>query len=225
MTEWGKIFHGGSVKVGRVYWPGSSLVIFFRGPWHYAGDKVTEILKSMKVEWKASDYRLYYYGFERGSSKWIIYVDIIDMPGSAVEPKETVLKLYMQRVEPSSLHFSVLYHPKAVNLGSVNLEDLLKSLLYRLPHIAEDVSRFSWAGLMGRSYIIAYHDRELVTRIDVVFSCPKVPYKFVVAYHIDGAFLSVDLHVVTDVKSYFDLLAESVVDEYWQVLTDGGGEG
>ena len=139
MSEKEKVFYGDIVKVGRVYWLGSSLVVVYHGPWYYVGDKVAEILKSMRMEWKANNYRQYCHEFERNSSRWVVYLDVIEPAGSAVEPKETILKIYMQRVEPSALRFSVLYHPKTVTLDSVNLEDLLKSLLYWLPHIAEDV--------------------------------------------------------------------------------------
>jgi len=216
-----KVFYGGVVKVSRVYFPSSTLVVTYRGPWHYVGDKVAEILKNMKMEWKTGHYRLFYHEFERGPSRWIIYIDVLEMAGSAVELKETILRIYMNRVEPSALHFSVLCHPRTVNLDNVNLEDLLKSLLYRLPHIAEDVSRFSWVSLLDKNYLIAYHDRELVTRIDLVFSHLKLPYKFVVAYHIDSPYLSVDLHVVAEEEKYFDTLAESILDEYWHLLGRG----
>jgi len=217
-----KVFYGGVVKVGRVYWPGSSLIITYHGPWYYAGDKVAEILRNMKMEWKPGNYRLYYHEFERASSRWMVYVDIFEMAGSAVEPKEAVLKIYMNRVKPSALHFSVLYHPKAVNMDAVNLEELLKSLLYRLPHIAEDVSRFSWASSLDKNYLIVYHDKELVTRIDVIFSHLKLPYKFVVAYHIDSPFLTVDMHVVAEGETYFNTLVEPILDEYWHLLESDG---
>jgi len=225
MSEKEKVFYGDIVKVGRVYWLGSSLVVVYHGPWYYVGDKVAEILKSMRMEWKANNYRQYCHEFERNSSRWVVYLDVIEPAGSAVEPKETILKIYMQRVEPSALRFSVLYHPKTVTLDSVNLEDLLKSLLYWLPHIAEDLSNFAgWIHLMNKNYIIAYHDKELVSRIDLVLSHLKLPYKFVLSYHIDRSFLSVDLHVASDIKYHFDVLAESILDEYYKELTGGEGD-
>jgi hypothetical protein len=217
-----KVFYGGVVKVGRVYHPESSIIVVHQGPWNYVGDKVSEVLTNMKMEWKVSTYQLHYHEFERGSSRWVIYVDVLDMAGPAVKLKETILKIYMHRIEPRALHFSVTYHPRTVNLNVVNLEDLLTSLLYRLPHIAEDIDRFGFANLMDKNYFIAYHDKELVTRIDVVFSHSKLPYKFVVAYHLDSPFLSVDLHTVAEKKAFFDTLVESILDEYWTDLTKGG---
>ena len=219
-----KIFYGGFAKVGRVYFPDSSLIITHRGPWHYVGDKVAEILRGMKMEWKSSTYQLYYHEFGCDSSRWVIYVDVLDIAAPTVELKETILKIYMHRIEPSALHFSVLYHPKTVNLDAIGLEDLLKSLLYRLPHIAEDINNFSFTNLVDKNYLIAYHDKELVTRIDLIFSHLKLPYKFVVAYHLDIPYLSVDFHVVADERRFFDDIAESILDEYWVSLNSGGGK-
>ena len=221
MPEKSKVFYGGVAKVGRVYFPESSLIITHRGPWNYVGDKVAEILRDMKMEWKSGTYQLYYHEFECDSSRWVIYVDVLDIAASTVELKETILKIYMHRIEPSALHFSVIYHPKTINLEAVNLGDLLTSLLYRLPHIAEDISRFNWVQLMDKNYLIAYHDKELVTRVDLVFSHLKLPYKFVVSYHLDLPFLSVDLHTVADEETYFNILVESILDEYYSLL--GGG--
>jgi hypothetical protein len=112
-----------------------------------------------------------------------------------------------------------------VNLNEINLEDLLKSSLYRLPYIAGDLSDFdSWVQLMDENYIVVYHDRYLATRIDVVMKHSRLPYYFVIAYHIDKPFFTADLHVVAVLKSYFDTLAESVLDEYWPEITGRGGE-
>jgi len=219
-----KVFYGGVVRVGRVYLPGSSLVITHRESLHYVGDKVSEILKGMQMEWRAGNYNQYYCEFERGSSRWMIYVDILETAGSTIELKETILKIYMHRIEPKTSHFSVLYHPKTVNLDAIDLEDLLKSLLYRLPHIAEDINNFSFTNLVDKNYLIAYHDKELVTRIDLIFSHLKLPYKFVVAYHLDIPYLSVDFHVVADERRFFDDIAESILDEYWVSLNSGGGK-
>jgi hypothetical protein len=225
--EWGSIFQRGSVKVGNIYMRGGSLTVIHRGPWHEVGDSALAIIKSMDFKWenKVGDYRQYFYRFERNGAEWVLDFDVAEWPGTGIQPKETTLKIHLDQVSPREVKFAVIYHPKAVSLNEINLEDLLKSSLYRLPHIAGDLSNFaSWIYLMNENYIVIYHDRELVTRIDVVMRHSRLPYYFVIAYHIDKPFFSADLHVVTDMKSYFDTLAESVVDEYWPTLI-GGGKG
>jgi hypothetical protein len=225
--EWGSIFQGGSVKVGNIYMRGGSLTVIHRGPWHEVGDSALAIIKSMDFKWenKVGDYRRYFYRFKKDSAKWVLDFDVVEWPGTGIQPKETALKIHLDQGSPREVEFPVIYLPKVVNLNEINLEDLLKSSLYRLPHIAGDLSHFaSWVHLMNENYIVVYHDRYLATRIDVVMKHSRLPYYFVIAYHIDKPYFSADLHVVTGVKSYFDTLAESVVDEYWSEITGRGGE-
>jgi hypothetical protein len=223
--EWGSIFHGGSVKVGNIYIRGGSLTVIHRGPWHEVGDSALAIIKSMDFRWenKVGDYRRYFYRFERDGTKWVLDFDLVEWPGTGIQPKETTLKIHLDQISPREIKFPVTYHPRVVNLNEIDLEDLLKSSLYRLPHIAGDLSNFaSWTHLMDENYIVIYHDRDLATRIDVVMKHSRLPYYFVIAYHIDKPFFSADLHVVAVLKSCFDALAESVLDEYWSEISRGG---
>jgi hypothetical protein len=223
--EWGRIFHGGTVRVSNIYMKGSSLAIIYNGSWHEVGDKALAIIKSMNFNWrnKVGDYRRYYYEFEVGNSRWLLDFDVVEFPGTAIQPKETTLKIRLDQICPHQMSFGVIYHPKVVNLNDVNLEDLLKSSLYRLPYVAEDLSRFAdWIHIMNQNAIVIYHDRELTTRIDVVMGHKHLPYRFVIAYHIDKPYFSTDLHIVADAKSYYDTLAEAIMDEYWPVIVGGG---
>lgn len=211
--------------MGNIYMRGSSLTVIHHGSWHEVGDQALAIIKSMQFNWqnRVGDYRRYYYQFETSGAKWLLDFDVAEWPGTGIQPKETTLKIHLDQISPREVRFAVVYHPKVVNLNATNLEDLLKSSLYRLPHIAEDLSRVGdWVHLMNENYIVIYHDRELATRIDVVMKHRHLPYYFVIAYHIDKPFFSADLHVVTNEKFFFDTLAEAVMDE-WQTAILGGG--
>jgi hypothetical protein len=219
------IFDAGSVKVGNIYIKGGSLTVIHRGPWHEVGDSALEIIKSMDFKWEneAGDYRHYFYRFERDDTKWVLDFDLAEWPGTGIHPKETTLKVHLYQISTREIKLPVIYHPKVVNLNEINFENLLKSSLYRLPHIALDLSHFdSWVHLMNEKYIMIYHDRDLATRIDVVIKHSRLPYYFVIAYHINKPFFTADLHVVAVLKSHFNVLVESVLDEYWSEISRGG---
>jgi hypothetical protein len=223
--EWGRVFYRGLVKVANIYSNFGSLKIFHRGDWHEIGDQVLAIIKSMDFRWESrvGDFRRHFYRFEVNGIKWMLDFDVVEHALMAGQPKETTLLVSLDQISPREIKFPIIYHPMILQSNKINLEDLLKSSLYRMPHIAEDLSHFAnLIHLMDEHFIVIYHDRESTTRIDVVLKHGKLPYYFVVAYHIDKPFFSADLHVVTKGKFFFDTLAEAVIEEYWSDLTVGG---
>lgn len=225
--EWGKAFYGDLARVGDIYLRGSSLVVTHRGSWHEVGDSALVVIEGMVLDWRneADDFRRCYYQFEKYGTAWVLGFDVAEMPRPrpAGQPKATTLKVRLDQTAPHKMTFSVIYHPKVVDFGRVDLEGLLESSLYRLPYIAEDLSHFAdWIRLMNENYIVIYHDRELTTRIDVVMGHSRLPYRFIIAYHIDKPHISADLHIVTSFRNRFDTIAESVLDEHWKEILGGG---
>ena len=223
-------------RVDSVFTDPSLLVKFRRG----AGEILNEIdsaLKETGWSWKTANrgalyrYGDYEFSFNVGEMSWMLFMSVLDHPTD--EPiKEAYIRVRLFMDKPDFRPFYVVFWPDKVRKSETALRDLVSSAVRSLAYIACDAERFrDLIRFADYGNILAYHDRNRLTRADVIMSRNNVPYNFVVTYHFDLHFehgyavprVSTQFGIFAKGKANFDVLAEAIIDEYWKEFVGGGG--
>jgi hypothetical protein len=213
-----------------------SLLVKFRGKVDEIISEIAEALKETGWGWKSENHaNLYRYGqyefsFNVGEMSWLLLVSVLDQPTD--EPVKGIyvkISLFIER--PDFRPFYVVFWPDKVRKDEASLRELVLSVVHGLTYIAYDSERFrDLIRFIDYGNILTYHDRNRLTRADVVMRRKNVPYDFVVSYHFDLHFehgynvprVSTHFGIVARGKANFDVLAEAIIDEY-EFFGGGGG--
>jgi hypothetical protein len=227
-----RLSYGQLQRIESVYPRPTSMAIKFWGEWHEVGDMVDDILKGMGWYWEAEEwryfehYRGYRWHFSVGSVPCTLTVLTVERPSSGSK-NETFIRIHLFVGPATKIRiFDVAYHPFEVCKSEIHLDDLLESSLRALFYVACDICRhMDLVHLTDDRQIIIYHDGRWVTRIDIIMRRSKVPYHFVISYHIDAPFVAVEYGIISKELLDFGVLKDAVVEEYWRQFVGGGDEG
>jgi hypothetical protein len=137
---------------------------------------------------------------------------------------EALVRVRLYKMKPVEVVFFVVFHPRALSSERLaDADDLIRSVLVKFPHMAEDVNQLGgWIHVMNDNWILLCHDGTDIKRVEFVLGHSKLPYSFVVSYHVDSPLVSVDYRVSAKDRPHFDSLAETILEEYWSEICGGG---
>jgi hypothetical protein len=205
-----------------------SLLVKIKGRADEIMSEISEALKETSWGWKTEirgdlyRYGDYEFSFNVGEMSWWLLMSLLDHPTDG-PIKEVCIRVRLFMNKPDFRPFYVVFWPDKVRKSEIGLRTLILSVLRGLAYIACDAERYRDLILfVDYSDILAYHDRNRITRADVVMRRKNVPYDFVVSYHFDLHFehgynvprVSTHFGIVARGKANFDVLAEAIMDEY-----------
>jgi len=161
----------------------------------------------------------------KDGSSWMIDFSLIRGREDFVDGTvEELVKMRIYKIKPVGLDFFLAFHPRELSVGSsASAVDFIRLALIRLLQMVEDVNTTgSWIHLMNDNWVLIFHDGNDIRRVEFILGHSKLPYNFVVSYHVDGSLVCADYRMVAKDKPYFDTLVEAIIDEYWADLTKGG---
>ena len=218
-------------KVSKIYFGRGSLSLLYKGTWKEISESLVSAIKEMGFGCVYIDFDWYRYSKEfrlEDGSLWTIDFSLIKGREDFVDGTvEALVKMRIYKIKPVGLDFFSAFHPRELRVGSsADAVDLIRLALIRLYHMVEDLGQMgSWINLMNDNWILVFHDGKDIRRIEFIMGHSKLPHNFVVAYHVDGSLVFVDYRVAFKEKSHFDNLVEAIVDEYWEELAGGVGNG
>jgi len=223
--------YGSWVKVSKIYVGKGSLTFLYKGPWKEISENLVSAIKSMGFGCVYIDFDWYRYTKDftlRDGSFWTIDFSLIRGKDDFVDGTvEALVKMMIYKIKPVGLDFFVAFHPRELKVeSSADAVDLIRLALIRILRMVEDVDRMGgWIHLMNDNWVLIFHDGKDIRRVEFILGHSKLPYSFVVSYHVDGSLVCADYRMVAKDKPYFDTLVEAIIDEYLVDVTRGGDQG
>jgi hypothetical protein len=204
------------------------LILLYKGKWQEISERLVATVKEIGFGCVYTSFSWYRYSKDfrlKDDSLWTLNFSVIKGKEDYVDDiVEVLVKVGLYKIKPTELHFFVAFHPWVIRgEKSAGAIDLIRSVLIRLMHMSEDVNQLGgWINMMNDNWVLVCHDNEDLKRVEFVLGHSRMPYNFVVTYNVNSPLVSIDYRVATKGRSYFDALAEAILEEYWSEMRGGG---
>jgi len=222
--------YGGWSKIGTIYIGRGSLSLLYRGSWKEISERLVTAIKEIGFAYVYSDFDWHRYSKDfwlKDGSAWMLDFSVIRGNEDYVDDiVEAFVKINLYKIKPVEVGFFIAFHPRELKIEKLaDAVDLIRSVLIKIPYMVEDVNQLGgWINMMNDNWVLICHGGSDIRRVEFVLGHSRLPYSFVVTYHVDSPLVSIDYRVAAKDRPYFDSLAEAILEEYYKELTGGGGD-